>query len=120
MWVAVLLSAQILQSSSSRISADGSWFNPDSTEIKSIILDVIPPRIVQTRWTLEDVRNDYMAEAWTCKSRTWTWKWDEDEFNEDYAGSGSDEFKPVDAVYAALWAFCRDNKLAVEGRLPHP
>ncbi|RUS15991.1 kinase-like domain-containing protein, partial [Endogone sp. FLAS-F59071] len=94
--------------------------NPDSTEIQSIlVLNAVPPRIIGTRWTLEDVRNDYMAEAWACvRNRTWIWKWDEDEFNEDYAASGSDEFKPVDAVHAALWAFCRDNKFAVESRLP--
>lgn len=71
-----------------------------------------PSRIRGTRWRIEDVRTDYIIEAWQ-KENGWTWRheWDEEEFNEDYRGG--DGFKPADAVYAAMWIFFLDNQSVI-------
>ncbi|RUP49861.1 hypothetical protein BC936DRAFT_141177 [Jimgerdemannia flammicorona] len=89
-------------------------------ELRVMVKD--PPRIAGTRWKLDDVLSDYLAEAYTfVDRRTCIRQWDEAEFNKDYGTPyGEDEFKPADAVFTALYHFFCENKKAVEELLPSP
>ncbi|RUP47201.1 hypothetical protein BC936DRAFT_146019 [Jimgerdemannia flammicorona] len=67
-------------------------------------IDQDPPRIAGTRWKLDDVLSDYLAEAYSfVNRRTCIRNWNEDEFNDDYGTSyDEDDFQPADAVFTAL------------------
>ncbi|RUS29914.1 hypothetical protein BC938DRAFT_480076 [Jimgerdemannia flammicorona] len=78
-----------------------------------------PLRIVNTRWKIKNVLDDYLAEAWgnSATHGTFIREWDKDEFNKDYENP-SDTVKPTEAVRAALWVFYVTNEKSVKDRLP--
>ncbi|RUP42949.1 hypothetical protein BC936DRAFT_137851 [Jimgerdemannia flammicorona] len=87
-------------------------------DLESLVIQTPgPPRIVGTRWTIEDAQNDYIAEAWrSIDSKTWRRQWSPEEFNRDYMGPKGRA--ATDVVYAALWMFFDENREAVESRIP--
>ncbi|RUS23519.1 LOW QUALITY PROTEIN: hypothetical protein BC938DRAFT_475011 [Jimgerdemannia flammicorona] len=62
-----------------------------------------PPRIAGTRWTIENVQNDYVTEAWeSVDNKSWI---------------PSKEFTSADAARAALLIFYNENEASVKARM---